>query len=144
MSERPGACVYFARLLPEEVRGEEQVLRWLHDEEIDRVVAFLEVWNENTARMRDDYWGQLGHNRRYFTRDGRMTNSGYSRHHEAERNSPQEAERMQETADRLASFSNSIRWIERLIKYAREADAGTLTLQEADRPWNELVEDSGV
>lgn len=147
MSQRPRAWAHFARLLPPDLRGEEVVLQWLADEEIDRVLAALEAWNEITIAEGEAYWQGLGGDRRWFRRDGTMTGPGYDRYDSytppGGRSLSQEQERMDEVASQPRFFYGGPRWVRRIIQYARDRVAGTATVEDADRFYKESTQPWG-
>lgn len=128
----------FARMLLPEMRSEEKLLRWIHDEEIDRVVAFLEVWRESEVAELEEYRDRLGHFNRYFNRHGELNDAGWKLQR---RGSPHEKARLEEIEDELSYRSGRIARTTILISYAKRTVEGTLQIEEADRMYKAATED---
>lgn len=130
MPKREREWARFARMLLPEMRTEKQLLEWLRDENIDAVLAFLEVWNKHQNEELDEFMSALGTQARFFTRRGGTTPAG---RREFERVSLHDQERMAEVQRQIRERYRDIEHVDYLIRYAHLSAAGTLKIEEADR-----------
>ena len=139
MTQRERQWAYFARLLPREIQAERRVLEWLRDEEIDRVIAYLETWRDSERDELDQYRANLGETARFFRPDGEWSRFGEDRYYDL---STYEQERLDEIQDQLRWRSGRIRYLTTLVRYANARVSGSDDIAEADRLYEELTSSS--
>lgn len=136
MIDRKRHWARFVRMLLPEMRGEEQLLQWIHDEEIERVIAYLESWKNTERTELRQYKDQLGRLNRYFDSHGYLNAAGFS---EAINEEQRGQTGLNEIEDELRYRSERIREVQMLIRWARESVEGTITIEEADQMYAEVT-----